>query len=63
MVQRSGATEVVSSWVVPVQGYGQAATPPLVLQAATGVDAGDITELRVESVAPGGVSPLVTLKA
>jgi hypothetical protein len=63
VVQRSGATEVVSSWVVPVQGYGQASTRPLVLQAATDVDASDITALRVESVAPGGASPLVTVPA
>jgi Putative zinc-finger len=61
VVQRSGATEVVSSWLVPVQGYGEAASRPLVLQAATAVDASDITALRVESVAPGGVSPLVTV--
>lgn len=63
VVQRSGATEVVSSWVVPVQGYGEGDSRPLVLQAATAVDATDITALRVESVAPGGVSTLVTVPA
>ncbi|MGZ4649778.1 MAG: anti-sigma factor family protein [Kineosporiaceae bacterium] len=63
-VRRGGGTEVLSTWVVPAEGYGTAKQPqPLVLQAATALARTDIAELRVESVAPSGTHDLVTISA
>lgn len=62
VTRRDGSTEVVSSWLVPAEGYGTAAQGrPLVLQAATAVDRADITGLRVESLGPAGPTTLVTV--
>jgi hypothetical protein len=64
VVRRSGGTEVLSTWVVPSDGYGTAAQPqPLVLQAATALPRADIAGLRVESVGPSGVRSLVSVSA
>ncbi len=63
-VRRDGSTEVLSSWVVPAQGYGRTEQPrPLVLQAATALDRADITALRVEALGRGAPRPLVTVPA
>jgi hypothetical protein len=63
-VRRDGSTEVLSSWVVPPQGYGNAEqSRPLVLQAATALDRADIKALRVEAVGRGAPRPLVTVPA
>ena len=62
VTRRDGSTEVVSSWLVPAEGYGTAAQGrPLVLQAATAVDRADITGLRVDSLGPAGPTTLVTV--
>jgi len=63
-VRRDGGTEVLSTWLVPADGYGTSAQPqPLVLQAATALDRRDIARLRVESVAASGVHDLVAVSA
>lgn len=61
-VRSDGSTEVLSSWVVPSQGYGQdGQSPPLVLQAATALRLADISALRVDDVGQGGAWPLLTV--
>jgi len=61
-VRRGGDEEVLSSWTVPPEGYGEAEQPhPLVLQAATALDRSDIVSLRVDAVGQGGAWPLVTV--
>jgi hypothetical protein len=64
-VRRDGTTEVLSSWVVPPEGYGRTGQPrPLVLQAATALGRADITALRVEAVGGRGAPrSLVTVPA
>jgi hypothetical protein len=63
-VRRDGDEEVLSSWVVPAQGYGEPGQPrPLVLQAATALDPADIVGLRVDAVGHGATWPLVTVPA
>jgi hypothetical protein len=54
---------VLSSWIVPVQGYHPDTTPQeLTLQAATALNKKDITAVRVEAVsAQGKVDSLVTV--
>ena len=61
-VRRGGDEEMLSSWTVPPEGYGEAGQPhPLVLQAATALDRSDIVSLRVDAVGQGGAWPLVTV--
>jgi hypothetical protein len=61
-VRRNGDEEVLSSWVVPREGYGEAAQPrALVLQAATALDGADIVGVRVDAVGRGATWPLVTV--
>ncbi len=63
-VRRDGSTEVLSSWVVPPEGYGNAQqSRPLVLQASTAIALADIESLRVEAVGRGAPQPLVTVPA
>jgi hypothetical protein len=63
VVRTDGATEVVASWQVPVDGYGTSEQPsPLLLQAATAVPRSDIDHLRVQVREPDGTtSDLVTV--
>jgi Putative zinc-finger len=63
-VRRGGGTEVLSTWVIPADGYGtRAQSKPLVLQAATALPPQEIVGLRVESVGASGVRGLVSLPA
>jgi Putative zinc-finger len=58
-----GKSEVLSSWTVPEQGYGQASKlKELRLQASTSLPRKDITALRIEDVRRSGSTPLVTLQ-
>jgi anti-sigma factor RsiW len=62
--RRGGGTEVLSTWVVPADGYGTSKQPqPLVLQTATALPRAEIVGLRVESVAASGVRALVSVPA
>ena len=62
--RRGGGTEVLSTWVVPADGYGTSKQPqPLVLQTATALSRTEIAGLRVESVAGTGVHALVSVSA
>jgi hypothetical protein len=60
-----GKSEVLSSWTVPDQGYGQGTKPPeLKLQAATALQRSDIAGLQVQDVSDDGrASTLVTIRA
>jgi hypothetical protein len=61
-VRKGGDEQVLSSWVVPADGYGEPDQPrPLVLQAATALSRGDIVGLRVDAVGRGATWPLVTV--
>jgi hypothetical protein len=60
VVRRGGGGQVVSSWTVPIAGYGRPEQPqPLVLQAATSIDRSQIQAIVVESVGAGGTRPLM----
>ena len=62
LVRRDGTTEVLSSWVVPAEGYGRPGQPrPLVLQAATSLSQADIVSLRVEALGRSTPRPLVSV--
>jgi hypothetical protein len=60
-----GKSEVLSSWTVPDQGYGQGTKPPeLKLTAATALQRSDIAGLQVQDVGDDGrASTLVTVRA
>ncbi|MBO0867725.1 MAG: zf-HC2 domain-containing protein [Micromonosporaceae bacterium] len=54
-VDSTGATEVVSSWLVPASGYGTAANPaPLQLQATSALTVHQIARVEVQHVDPDG---------
>ena len=63
VVRKNSTTEVVSTWSVPVTGYGTNTNPQdLQLEASTSAPPGDIAKVQVQSVDPNGVaSPLVTV--
>ncbi|ASW54219.1 zf-HC2 domain-containing protein [Plantactinospora sp. KBS50] len=63
VLRHSGGAEVVSTWTVPVTGYGTASeSMPLMLQAATAVPREDIDRIQVQSIDEKGVAtPLVTV--
>jgi hypothetical protein len=63
VLRKSGSAEVVSTWTVPVTGYGTGSQPqPLTLQAATAVPRNDIDRVQVQSVDEKGIAtPLVTV--
>ncbi|MFC7545581.1 anti-sigma factor family protein [Plantactinospora sp. GCM10030261] len=63
VLRRSGSAEVVSTWTVPVSGYGTGEERmPLMLQAATAVPREDIDRVQVQSIDEKGVAtPLVTV--
>lgn len=63
VLRKSGAAEVVSTWAVPVSGYGTASQPsPLMLQASTAAPREDIDRVQVQSVDQKGIAtPLVTV--
>jgi hypothetical protein len=61
-VRQGGDEQVLSSWVVPPEGYGEPSQPrSLVLQAATALNRADIVSLRVDAVGQGATWPLVTV--
>lgn len=64
-VLADGKTEVLSTWIVPEQGYGEGTEPPeLELMAATALNARDISSLRVQDVTDDGkATTLVTVRA
>lgn len=63
VLRKSGSAEVVSSWSVPVNGYGTSPDrPPLLLQSTTAAPRDDIDRIQVQSVSPDGVATaLVTV--
>jgi hypothetical protein len=63
-VKSSGNSEVLSTWLVPKQGYSQDTQPPqLSLQTSTSLASKDIASLRVEDIdAHNTVHTLVTVK-
>jgi hypothetical protein len=63
IVPESGPPEAVSSWSVPLAGYGTSAQPqPLTLQAATATPRDRIRQIQVEEIGEGGdTTPLVTV--
>ncbi|GAB3802333.1 RNA polymerase subunit sigma [Micromonospora zhanjiangensis] len=63
VLRKSGTSEVVSTWTVPVVGYGTASQPqPLTLQATTSAPRADIASVQVQSVDKGVGTPLVTVR-
>ncbi|MFB9238033.1 anti-sigma factor family protein [Plantactinospora siamensis] len=64
VLRHGGGSEVVSTWMVPVTGYGTASqSMPLLLQAATAVPREDIDRVQVQSIDQKGVAtPLVTVR-
>ncbi|SCL31362.1 Putative zinc-finger [Micromonospora nigra] len=65
VVRTNGSTEIVSTWLVPEQGYGTTENPqPLQLSGSTATPLDDIRHFQVQSVDRDGVaSPLVTIPA
>jgi hypothetical protein len=63
VLRKNGTSEVLSSWSVPVTGYGTSAQPaPLLLQVSTAAPRADIDRVQVQSLDPTGVAtPLVTV--
>nr|MDT0656892.1 zf-HC2 domain-containing protein [Micromonospora sp. DSM 115978] len=63
VLRKSGSAEVVSSWSVPVTGYGTGAQPaPLLLQTTTAAPRSDIDRIQVQSIDLKGVATaLVTV--
>ncbi|KAB1901934.1 zf-HC2 domain-containing protein [Micromonospora tulbaghiae] len=63
VVRKNATSEVISTWSVPVGGYGTNQNQlPLELSASTSAPVRDIDKLQVQSVDANGVaSPLVTV--
>ncbi|MDG4829875.1 zf-HC2 domain-containing protein [Solwaraspora sp. WMMD1047] len=63
VLRKSGSAEVVSSWSVPVTGYGTGAEPaPLLLQTTTAAPRSDIDRIQVQAIDLKGVATaLVTV--
>jgi hypothetical protein len=63
-VLADGKTEVLSSWTVPEQGYGEGTVPPeLKLEAATALNRREINSLKVQDITQNGATTLVTVRS
>jgi hypothetical protein len=63
LVRADGTTELVGSWLVPLDGYGTQAQPdPLLVQVPTATDRDELTKLLVQATdLDGATTPLVAV--
>jgi hypothetical protein len=64
LVRADGTTELVGSWLVPLDGYGTQAQPdPLLVQVPTATDRDELTKLLVQATdLDGAATQLVTVE-